>query len=96
MGFPWRKLANVGIGVASIFVPGLQGAIHTVEEQLPGLKGDQKKAAAIAIAQTIVATAEGAASKDLVNDTAVMSATSNFVDAYVALQNAIAAAKAAH
>ncbi len=94
MGFPWHRVAAIGLGIGGLFVPGLTSAINIVQENLGGLKGPDKKAAAIAIATTVVETAEGAAGKDLLNDPAVVAATSAFVDAYVALQNALAAAKA--
>lgn len=93
MGFPWRKIATIGLGIGGVFIPGLAAAANVVEESLPGLKGSDKKAAAIAIATTVLETAEGAAGKDLLKDPAVVKATSDFVDAYVALQNAIAAVK---
>lgn len=93
MGFPWKQLAKVGIGVGGIFVPGLNSAIHVVEENLPDLKGPNKKAAALKIAMSVIETSEDAAAKDLVNDPVVLAAASAYVDAYVALQNAIAASK---
>jgi len=95
MGFPWKKLAKVGVAVGSVFVPGLQAAIFAVEDNLPDLKGPQKKAAAIAMAEVVVATIEEAAGADVIKDDQVIEATSKFVDAFVAAQNAKAAAEEA-
>ena len=93
MGFPWKKILSVGTGIASLYVPALGAAIGTIEQAVPDLAGPNKKQAAVAMAQAVVEAAEGSAGKDLVNDAAVQQATSSFVDAYVALMNAIAAAK---
>lgn len=93
MKLPWKHIASVALGVGGLFIPGLQVAVNTVEASLPELKGPQKKAAAVAIATTVVETIEGAAGKDILNDPMVMAATASAVDAIVSLQNAIAAAE---
>lgn len=95
MGFPWKKLKLVGVAVGSMFVPGLAAAVESVEENLSDLKGPDKKAAALAMAQTIIETAEGAAGKDLVNDPAVLGAAGAYVDAVVSVKNAEAALRSA-
>ena len=95
MGFPWKKILNVGLGVASAYVPALGTAVATIESSLPQLSGPNKKAAAVAMANAVVQALEGVEDKDVLNDAKVQEATSSFVDAYVALMNAIAAAKAA-
>jgi hypothetical protein len=70
-------------------------AIETVEDTLPDLKGPDKRAAAITLARATVQAAEHLADRDLVNDEAVASATSAYVDAYVAMRNAEAALRGA-
>lgn len=87
MGFPWKKFGQVALGVGGIFVPGLSAAVQVVESNLSGLKGPQKKDAAIAIAKATVIAIESAAG-DVVNDPAVVTATSEAIDAIVAAENA--------
>lgn len=94
MGFPWKQLASIGLGIGGIFVPGLTSAVQVVEENLSGLKGPQKKDAAITIAKAVVMAYESAAG-DVVNDPAVVAATSSAIDAIVAAENAKAALLAA-
>lgn len=97
MGVPWKKLLGAAKAVGSIFLPGIvMTSINAIEENVGDLMtGADKKTAVLGIAANTVSTIEGALEKDVVNDAAVVSATGNFIDAYVALMNAIAAAKAA-
>ena|SRR5689334_21409361 len=99
MGFSWRKLGlglKKGLEIASALgvpVPGLNAivaGIHVVEDQLPNLKGGDKKAAAKEIAFGLIAASE-AELGDLLNDAKVLEAVDAFIDAYVAAINAEAA-----
>lgn len=91
MGVPWRKIwggvkAGAAIG-GMLDVPGadiLVRAIHIVED-IPGIKGSQKKEAAIAIARELAG--------EFVTDPDVAPCVAAFIDAYVALANAYAAKK---
>lgn len=96
MGFPWKKLLGVGKAAAAMFLPGIViTSINTIEEAAAEMKGSDKKAAVLKMSAAAVEGIEGALEKDVVNDPAVKEATANFVDVYVSLVNAIAAAKQA-
>jgi hypothetical protein len=91
MGFPWKKVwggVKAGAAIGDMLnVPGadiLVRSIHIVED-IPGIKGAQKKDAAIAIARELAG--------EFVTDPDVAPAVSAFIDAYVALANAYAAKK---
>lgn len=93
MGVPWKKIFSFGVGIASAYVPAIGAAVQTIEAAVPQLSGPDKKAAAQAMATAVVHAVEGVEDKDILNDAAVQAATGSFIDAYVALMNAIAAAK---
>ena len=96
MGFPWKKLLGVGKALAGAFLPGIViSSINAIEDAAGEMKGGDKKAAVLKMAAAAVEGIEGAAEQDVVNNPAVVQATSNFIDAYVALMNAMAAVKAA-
>ena len=96
MGFPWKKVFGIGKVLAGAFLPGIViASINTIEEAAGEMKGGDKKAAVLKMAAAAVQAVEGASDKDVVNDAKVAEATSQFIDAYVALQNAIAAARQA-
>lgn len=88
MHINWTKVLTVGTSLAGLFVPGLQTAVQVVEQELPQLKGPDKKTAALTMAQAVVTTIEGAVGKDVLDDARVQAATSEFVDAYVSAMNA--------
>ena len=95
MGFPWIKLFQIGKAVAPLvagpvgaIIGAVTSAVDSVEDNLPGLKGPDKKVAAEALARGMVEAVEAGAGKDVLNDAAVVEATSQFIDAYVAFRNA--------
>ena len=95
MGFPWRKVIDIAAGVGGAFNPAIGAAVHTVEENLPGLAGPDKKTAAISIAQSVILATESTLQKDVVNDPEVVAATGAAIDAYVAAMNTQAALREA-
>lgn len=78
-------------------VPKILLAIRAVERiaTLIGVKGRDKEDAALQIVTTALEAAEGIIDRDLLEDERVAEAARQFIRSYVALQNAIAAAKAA-
>jgi hypothetical protein len=97
MGFSWKtlgkKVLEFGRPLAGIFIPQLEASIQAVEEVVEGFRdgevsGPEKKARAIAAAQQVVVSLEGAVGQDILNDPKVIEATGGFVDAYVHAQNA--------
>jgi hypothetical protein len=82
------------IGIGFKLVPLILGAIHAVEKFIKGIKGTEKQDAALAFATDVLAFAEGATGKDLLDDARMQEALRALIDAYVAVQN-IAASLAA-
>lgn len=78
-------------------VPKIITAIRAVERiaAIIDLKGRDKEDASLEIVGTALEAAEAIVGRDLLHDDRVMEATRNFIRAYVALQNAIAAAESA-
>jgi hypothetical protein len=76
-------------------VMAIPSAIAAVEQLKKSFSGDQKEEAAAEFAKFTVETSELVADKDLLNDPAVDAAVRNAIKATVALQNVVAAAKAA-
>jgi hypothetical protein len=94
MGFNVKKWSLIGLR----FIPYLGAIIGAVEEIKTAAKpqatgADKKKAALEAVQIGIVAT-EFALDKDILNEENVLGAMSGYIDAYVALQNAISKSKA--
>lgn len=81
----------VSLGVR--FVPFVIQAILNAQK-VKDAKGPAKKQAVKDAVEAGVPGLESALEKDVLNDAKVMEATSSYIDAYVALQNAIAASKA--
>jgi hypothetical protein len=75
--------------------PLVMAAVHAVERVVIGAKGKDKQEAAVEIVRTLIASTETIAGRDLLNDAAVEAALRAAIDAVVALENAIANAKAA-
>jgi hypothetical protein len=73
-------------------VPAIVSAIHAVE-QLVNRKGADKENMAVDAVAAGLQIAEGLAGRDLVRDAAVEPAVRDFMRAYVALQNAVRAAR---
>lgn len=91
----WLKVvAGIGFQVAKIIVPAV-GTVEDIAKELPGLKGKAKQDAVMALVGAALAAAEDATNKDLLKDADVQSATRGVIDAVVALENIIAAKKAA-
>jgi hypothetical protein len=85
-----RKWAVVGLK----FIPYV-GAFVNAAEKIKVAKGSEKKQRVLdAVALGIEAT-EFAADRDILNDPKVVEATAKYIDAVVALQNAIALSKQA-
>lgn len=84
------KWLNIGIR----FIPFIN-TIVTAIEQVKGAQGAAKLSAAQEAIRVGLEATEFAVEKDLLNDDKVMEAATGYINAYVAVQNAIAAAKAA-
>jgi hypothetical protein len=94
VGFPWKQVLNVGLMIAGAVIPGV-GAVEQIAKTIPGMKGQQKQDAVVALVKSSLEAAEGISGKDLLNDADVLQATRAVIDATVALQNIIAAKRAA-
>lgn len=79
---------TLGITLAQL-VPIVVGKVQKTKADAPG---PEKKADVLDLARTLVAGTEVIAGKDLIDDNAVQSALSGYIDATVALKNAIASA----
>jgi len=75
--------------IAARIVPLVWTAVQAVERLVKG-KGQEKQDAAVDLVGDLLATVEGAAGKDLLNDAAVVAAVRRLIDAVVAVQNVIA------
>lgn len=94
MGFPWGKILGTAKHAVSVgdvlgipFTQQIMQGIH-VAEQIPGLKGAQKKDAAKAMALELVGDT-GLLSKD----PELAKLVDQFIDLYVAIMNKVAAKK---
>lgn len=72
-------------------LPLIVGAVHGVEAIASMARGQDKQDAAVEAVHAAVAATELAVGKDLLNDEDVDQAVRDVIDAYVALQNAVAA-----
>lgn len=82
----FKHLGKGSVIVATHIVP-IIGTIEQVAESIPGLKGDKKKEAALAILKTTLPLTEELAGVDL-NDADLAAALSACIDAGVAFKNA--------
>lgn len=89
MGFPWKKLAQVGITIVGAVVPGVS-AIEEIAKGFPGMKGKDKQNAVVELVKAALLTIEGVKGSDLANDDDVIAATRAVIDTVVALQNLLA------
>lgn len=91
-----RILGIVGkwSGVGLNFIPYI-GQAMTLVEMISSLKGSAKRKQAVDTVKLLVATTEGIAGKDLVNDAEVVKAMEALMDAQVAFQNIVAKKSAA-
>lgn len=69
------------------------GAVHAVE-RLVTARSEGKQDAAVETVRAMLMAVEGGLSRDLLDDQAVQDATRKLIDAYVALQNALASHRA--
>lgn len=83
------------MNLAIKFAPLVVSAVHSIERIKAGSGGAEKKAAATELLSTVLAGVEDAAGKDLLNDAKVAEAVSAAIDAIVAVENAVAAARKA-
>lgn len=74
------------------FIPWV-GAIISAGEQIKNAKGPEKKQRVLDAVQLGISATEFALERDVLNDPAVVEALSNYMDAYVRVQNAIALTK---
>lgn len=81
---------NIGVKIAGLVI----GGIQAIEHLITGIKGKDKQDAVVQFTQDALAMIEGAAGKDVLDDAEVIEAERDFINAYVHLQNVIAAAKA--
>jgi hypothetical protein len=72
-------------------VPLIVGAVHATEAIASVARGRDKQQAAVEAVHAAVAATELAIGRDLLNDEAVDEAVRGLIDAYVALQNVVAA-----
>lgn len=86
----WLAVARIGAAIASAIVPGA-AIIEQKAEALATATGESKKAALLSLVASTVAATEGATSKDLLNDPEILRLTGALSDAYIALQNGLAA-----
>jgi len=89
MGFPWKKLAQVGLTIVGTVVPGVS-AIEEIAKAFPGMKGKAKQDAVVELVKASLQTLEGIKGGDLANDADVEQATRGVIDAVVGLQNLLA------
>ena len=89
MGFPWKKIAQVGIGVASSAVPGIGMVVETIESIMPDAKGAQKHDAAVTMAGGLMANLDAFKHLDT-NNPAVKTLIGDIVNLEVALRNSYA------
>lgn len=85
-----KNWVDIGLRVVSVIGTLIQGV-----ERVRKASGPEKKAAVLEAIAAGVPALEFALDKDFLNDPKVLEAASAYVDAYVALQNAIAASKQA-
>jgi hypothetical protein len=86
------KFFSIGLKL----VPYIGVAINTIEAvaaTIKELKGPAKKEAVLNAITKGIPIAENFLDKDVLNDPKVVEAVGDYIDAYVALQNAIAASK---
>lgn len=76
-------------------IPLVVKAANIVETLAAHLHGGDKETKAVNVARDLVSLTETLADRDVLNDAKVEQAVREFLRAYVALQNAIAAAQAA-
>ena len=79
---------------AARVMPMVDEAISFVE-LFVAKKGEEKREAAVMLVQTMLEAAETGAGRDLVDDAAVLEKLREYIDAGVALKNAVAAREAA-
>ena len=75
--------------------PLVVAAVHAVERVVKAAHGKDKQDAAVDLVGTMLTAAEGIASRDLLNDAKVQEALRHAINALVALENAVAAAREA-
>lgn len=73
--------------------PAIFAAVQAVEKFTVGIKGKQKQDAAVQFVQSVLAVSEFAADKDLLDNVSVDTALRGAINAVVAVQNAVTAAK---
>lgn len=92
MAFDAKKWLPLGFKLV-MQLPAAIGAIEAAKNLFKGGSKEEKKSAAVDATLVGVSLAEDLADKDLLDDANVIAAVENAVDALVAVQNAVAAAK---
>lgn len=87
MKINWTEL---GFGIAQL-IPLLVKKVQKVKGDAPGA---EKKTDVLDLAKLILGGTEMIAGNDLIDDAEVIEATSHYIDATVALKNAVASARA--
>lgn len=87
------KAGSVGLTIAGKIIPQV-AAVEALARSLPGLKGQAKQDAVIALVMESLEATEELTDKDLLNDADVQKAMRGVTDAVVALENIIAAKRA--
>lgn len=85
-----KNWVDIGLRVVSVIGTLIQGV-----ERVRKASGPEKRAAVLEAVAAGVPALEFALDKDFLNDPKVLEAAGNYIDAYVALQNAIAASRVA-
>lgn len=86
----WLAIARIAAHMGDMIVPGIS-AVESLAEKIPSLHGADKQDAVVQIVKDGLATIEGGAGKDLLNDPEVVRLTKAVIDAQVALHNGLAA-----
>jgi hypothetical protein len=89
MGFPWKGVFSIAIGMLDVLVPGVR-SVEAIARSFPTLKGKAKQDAVVEMVKQALDVTEGALGRDLAADADVEQATRAAIDAVVALHNIVA------
>jgi hypothetical protein len=86
----WKsKFGKIGLKLAGAFIPGLSTAVDAIEEAMPGVKGPQKKEAAMVMAKGIIEGLEEFKGSDLMGNAEGVALVGALFDAEVGARNAL-------
>jgi len=84
----WHRLAEIGLNIAGALVPAAN-TVERIAKSIAALRGKSKEDAALELAKEALGVAT-----DLLDDPLVEAAARSFLQGYVSLQTAVAAAQA--